>query len=89
MGLDRFDKRRTRDSDDPITFTFFGGSPASPNTSYTTRYLSRFHSGEVDLRYRMNSHVILISGLRFLESNEEFDISSNSGVFASATDNDL
>lgn len=89
LGLDTFGESVTRSSNNPIVFPFFGGVPANPQSSYTTRYASELNSGEINLRQRFGSRVALLAGFRFLELNEHFNIVSDAGGFFSSTDNDL
>jgi hypothetical protein len=89
MGLDPFGGPRTYSSTAPIIFPFFGGIPLNPQTSYSVHYLSRNHSGEVNLRRELTDRVTVLGGFIFLELNETFDIRSSAGSFSSATDNDL
>jgi hypothetical protein len=89
LGLDTFGDPITRSSDDPITFVFYGGTPANPQTSYTADYRSELNSGEINLRKRLGSQVTALAGFRFLELRENFNILSDRGGFFSSTDNDL
>lgn len=89
LGMDRFGEPQTRSSDNTITFPFFGGIPANPQTSYTARYFSELNSGEVNIRRSWGSRIKLLAGFRFWELNERFNVTSTTGQFSSSIDNDL
>ncbi len=89
LTLDRFGSTQTRQSDNGITFPFFGGIPAEPRNSYGVVYQSDFSSGEINLRRRYGPQLTLLGGLRFLDLNERFRIVNGNRGFYSSTDNDL
>ncbi len=67
LGLDTFGDPITRNSNNPITFAFFGGVPANPQNSYSVDYRSELNSGEINLRKRFGPQVSWLAGFRFIE----------------------
>jgi hypothetical protein len=89
FGMDDFGARITRQSPNGITFPFFGGSPASPQTEYRVNYRSILQGVELNHRRCFTDRFTGLLGFRFVELREVFDIRSSLGAFSSSTDNDL
>ena len=72
------------------SYLFYGGVPLTPSATYTAEYSSKMYSGELNGRWRANSHLTLLGGCRIVDLQEAFDILSapQTGVFSSV-DNDL
>lgn len=90
--FDEFDTTLVADGPNVVP-TFFGGIPQNPVDSYDSNYQSRLTNVELNYWQRKNPTVRTGIGLRFVNLDEEFDITQSSGGrslgFFSQTENEM
>lgn len=90
FGMDHYEQAGRRESGNGITFPFFSGVPATPETAYDVEYKAQFQGLELNFRRPITDRLEILAGARFIESSEGFDIKAQAfRGFFSAVDNDL
>jgi Putative beta barrel porin-7 (BBP7) len=88
--MDDFRSRQSVDTSGGVTLIFYQGLALAPVD--TVRFRSDLDTGELMLRRRLNPHLALLGGIRYLELQEDLDITrvgtTNTGYF-SQSDNRL